>query len=217
MGCDILALQVRQSALTGGFTYLSSGWTVFNHLAREEPEVLRVLLTPNWPVQISTRKDHYYMAPVFAIHDGRLLVSLDPNRLGPPPGTERHIPPLSLTQKHALSRISEVARRFELRLKLNTGDILFFNNWALLHRRDAYQDDEHTSRHMVRLWLRNTKMGWAVPSCMLPPWLAAYGEASRNRPRLYPLHPMPNYVVPRYSTGSAAFVIESEGEEFESA
>ncbi|PHH84617.1 hypothetical protein CDD83_1652 [Cordyceps sp. RAO-2017] len=52
MGCDILALQVRQSARSGGCTSLSSASMVFNHLRREEPEVARTLITPNWPVQM---------------------------------------------------------------------------------------------------------------------------------------------------------------------
>jgi hypothetical protein len=52
MGCDILSLQVRDSANKGGYTYLSSAWTVFNDLLDREPEVIKTLLTPNWPVQL---------------------------------------------------------------------------------------------------------------------------------------------------------------------
>ncbi|PHH84616.1 hypothetical protein CDD83_1651 [Cordyceps sp. RAO-2017] len=134
---------------------------------------------------------------------------MDPNRLGPhPASTGVDIPPLTAGQKQALSRVSEVARRFELRLWLETGDFLFVNNWAVLHRRDAYRDDDQTSRHMVRLWLRNTRLGWSVPPQMLEPWRAAFGESSRARHKLYPLQPLPTYVVPKYSTGSAAFVID---------
>ncbi|KAM4064495.1 taurine catabolism dioxygenase tauD, tfdA family protein [Hirsutella rhossiliensis] len=213
MGCDVLALQVRQSARTGGYTYLASAAAVFNHILREEPEVALTLLSPNWPVQISSRRTRHYLAPVFAVHDGRLLVSLDPSRLGrhaaSPDGC---VPALTMTQRHALGRVSQVARLFELRLKLEAGDLLFLNNWALLHRRDAYQDGERTSRHMVRLWLRNTQLGWSIPTQMLPPWLAAYGESSASKARIYPVHPMPTYVVPKYITGSAAFVVEEADE-----
>lgn len=52
MGCDILSLQVRHSAEKGGYTYLSSAWTVFNDLLNREPGVVKTLLTPNWPVQL---------------------------------------------------------------------------------------------------------------------------------------------------------------------
>lgn len=52
MGCDILALQARHVAEKGGLTYLASAWTVFDKLLLREPEVIRTLLEPNWPVQM---------------------------------------------------------------------------------------------------------------------------------------------------------------------
>ncbi|KAL7784917.1 Clavaminate synthase-like protein [Trichoderma ceciliae] len=208
MGCDILALQVRHSAEKGGYTYLSSVSTAFNELLSKAPSMAETLLTSDWPVQISGRGAKYYLAPALTIHDGRLMASIDPNRFGPHPSSGlTDIPSLTASQQSALEGISKAAHRTELRLDLKTGDILFFNNWALLHRRDAYTDSDETSRHMVRLWLRNSKLGWSVPDSLLPPWLAAYGEtAARNR--FYPLIPMPDYKMPKYSAGSAAFVIE---------
>ncbi|KAG4253318.1 hypothetical protein FPRO03_07278 [Fusarium proliferatum] len=209
MGCDILSLQVRDSANKGGYTYLSSAWTVFNDLLNREPEVVKTLLTPNWPVQLSGRKASYYLAPVLTFHDGKLLASLDPHRLGPHPSmTNSNIPSLSEAQIHALEAVSEAASRVELQLKLETGDLLFFNNLALVHRRDAYTDDENSSRHMVRLWLRNQKYGWAIPNGMLPPWEAAYGENRKIKARYYPIVPMVEYPVQKYTTSSAAFMIE---------
>ncbi|PTB63346.1 Clavaminate synthase-like protein [Trichoderma citrinoviride] len=208
MGCDILALQVRHMAEKGGYTYLSSVSTAFNELLSEAPWAAEALLASDWPVQISGRGAKYYLAPALADHDGRLMASMDPNRFGPHPSSgPTDIPPLTTTQLSALERISKAACRSELRLHLKTGDLLFFNNWALLHRRDSYTDSEETSRHMVRLWLRNSKLGWSVPESMRPPWNAAYGD-NGVRNRLYPLIPMPEYKVPKYSAGSAAFVLE---------
>ncbi|KAF4978428.1 hypothetical protein FZEAL_5192 [Fusarium zealandicum] len=220
MGCDILSLQVRHSAEKGGYTYLSSAWTVFNDLLSREPEVVKTLLAPNWPVQLSGRKASYYLAPVFSFHDGKLLASLDPHRLGPHPSmTNSNIPTLTDDQIHALQAVSEAASRTELQLKLETGDLLFFNNLALVHRRDAYADDDASSRHMVRLWLRSQKFGWAIPDGMLPPWKAAYGENRKIKARHYPIVPMAEYPVQKYTTSSAAFMIEdsedSEGSEDE--
>jgi hypothetical protein len=142
-------------------------------------------------------------------HDGRLMSSIDPNRFGRHKATPNaDIPVLTMSQEHALQRVSEVAHYHELRLDLETGDMLFFNNWALLHRRDAYTDGVDTSRHMVRLWLRNTEKGWPVPEGMLTPWLAAYGEDQPPAERKYPLQPKKEYEIPKYSAGSAAFVLE---------
>lgn len=52
MGCDVLALQVRDSADKGGSTYLSSVWTIFNDLLTRDLEAVKTLLTPDWPVQM---------------------------------------------------------------------------------------------------------------------------------------------------------------------
>ncbi|PHH62269.1 hypothetical protein CDD82_2023 [Ophiocordyceps australis] len=52
MGCDIHGLQVRHCAEKGGYTYLSSAWTIFNKLMSCEPGVIKTLMTPDWPVQM---------------------------------------------------------------------------------------------------------------------------------------------------------------------
>lgn len=211
MGCDILSLQVRHSAKNGGYTYLSSAWAVFNDLLSTEPEVVKTLLAPNWPVQLSGRKASYYLAPIFSFHDGKLLASLDPHRLGPHSSTA-DVPNLTEAQLYALEAVSKSAARAELQLKLETGDMLFFNNLALLHRRDSYTDDDESSRHMVRLWLRSQRLGWAIPDGMLPPWKAAYGENRKIKARHYPIVPVADYPVPKYTTSSAAFMIEDSEE-----
>ncbi|KAL6920942.1 hypothetical protein FSHL1_004918 [Fusarium sambucinum] len=208
MGCDILSLQVRHSANKGGNTYLSSAWTVFNHLLIHKPEVIDTLRACNWPVQLSGRNASFYLAPVFEFHDNKLLISLDPHRLGPHPKMRTNIPDLSEAQQYALQAVSDAAKQFELQLKLETGDLLFFNNLALVHRRDAYTDDATSSRHLVRLWLRSQKYGWAISDGLLPPWEAAYGENRRIKTQHYPIVPMPEYRVPKYATSSACFVME---------
>ena len=133
---------------------------------------------------------------------------MDPGRFGPHAQSEGRIPGLSEAQKHALTRVSEVAQKHELELKLEAGDILFFNNWALLHRRAAYEDGQDAARHLVRLWLRNTKLGWAIPSAMSIPWEAAYGNETKAAKKQYMVEPRAEYEVPKYTAGSAAFVLE---------
>lgn len=123
---------------------------------------------------------------------------------------DSNIPPLTPAQLYALQEVSKSAARAELQLTLNKGDILFFNNLALLHRRDRYQDDENSSRHMVRLWLRSQKLGWAIPDVLLPPWEAAYGENRKVGAGIYQPFPTADYPVQRYTTGSAAFLVEDD-------
>lgn len=52
MGSDILALQARECAKTGGGTYLASSWCIHNDLARRQPEVLETLFSKSWPIQV---------------------------------------------------------------------------------------------------------------------------------------------------------------------
>ncbi|KAK2601609.1 hypothetical protein QQS21_004844 [Conoideocrella luteorostrata] len=215
MGCDILALQVRHSALDGGSTFLSSASTIFNRLSEDEPEVVETLLEPSWPVQYSGKEARYYLAPAMTVHQGRLMASMDPKRFGPHPASSgTTIPALSKRQEYALDRVGQVARATDLRLNLKRGDLLFFNNWAVLHRREAYDDHgEASSRHLVRMWLRNTEHGWSVPPSMKLPWQSAYGDGAKHQTRVYAMEPEPKYSVPKYSAGSAAFLLEDSDDD----
>tara|TARA_B100000963_G_C22448859_1_gene590129 strand:- start:281 stop:814 length:534 start_codon:yes stop_codon:yes gene_type:complete len=66
-------------------------------------------------------------------------------------------PDLTPIQKHALDFLDEVCARKELhtRFTLQTGDMLFLNNWTTLHRRTAFEDfeDPKRRRHLLRGWL----------------------------------------------------------------
>ena len=45
------------------------------------------------------------------------------------------------------------------------GDMLFINNHAILHSREAFADapGEAPPRHLVRMWLKNPDMAWTLP------------------------------------------------------
>ncbi|KID63208.1 taurine catabolism dioxygenase TauD, partial [Metarhizium hybridum] len=212
MGCDILALQVRHCAHSRGSTFVSSAASIFNRLLTVEPAVVRTLFEPNWPVQYSGRHAQHYLAPVMKWHHDRLMTGMDPNRFGPHPASSgSSIPVLTQDQRYALQKLEEAALSTELELDLERGDLLFLNNWALLHRREAYDDDETTCRHLIRLWLRSTRHGWHVPPEMLLPWQTAYNDKIQTR--IYALHPSPTYSTPKYSVGSAAFLIYDDEQE----
>lgn len=115
---------------------------------------------------------------------------------------------------------------------------MYLNNLALVHAREAYRDgddDDSTftvgeendngngngmesgkgsRRHLVRLWLRNTELSWPIPLLMREPWETTFGaRAQKVVDRNYPLAPMPEYVAPKYSNGTAAFVVEDDDDE----
>lgn len=147
------------------------------------------------------------------MHKGNLMISMDPKRFGPHPSvTGSSIPNISPEQQEALNTVAELAAETELQLNLQTGEMLFVNNWAILHRRDGYSDDDKPSRHLVRLWLRNSELGWSVPSQMLTPWLTAFESKDNCPPRIYSIYPTIKYSVPKYSAGSAAFLVDDSDE-----
>lgn len=144
------------------------------------------------------------------VHDGKLVASVDPARLGPHPSSvatagEEGVPKLTPEQESALEALNRSAKKHEVALDLQKGDILFINNWAMFHRRDRYEDGEDTSRHLVRLWLRNTKLGWKIPDSMAVPWKQAFEGVVK---KVYNPEPEKVYKTPKFTAGSAAFPIE---------
>lgn len=225
MGVDCLALHVRGLADRGGHTWIASSWTIFQELL-SFPDTLEVLASPKWPIQVSGTPPRFIFMPLLQIHRGKVFVAVDPGRLGLHPATEqiklRTAPTLSMAQRRALGVLSSLAAKYRQRLDLETGDMVFIHNWSLLHARDAYVD-ENSQRHLVRLWLRNSSMSWSIPESMKVPWEAAYGPNGDGNPsfilslkdglkgtveKRYPIVPAPNYKLPKFTAGSAAFMLE---------
>ncbi|KAL2268901.1 hypothetical protein VTJ83DRAFT_3747 [Remersonia thermophila] len=214
MGTEVLALHVRSKAHAGGDTYVASAWTIYKELMASYPDVLEQLCDPSWPIQVSVNPPKYFVAPLMHISD-KVLISVDPGRLGLHPATAAvdggfPVPALTRRQRMALEVLSELATKFRHRLDLQQGDMVFINNLALLHARDPYVDSETgPGRHVVRLWLRNPHLAWNIPLAMRAPWEAAFGgDGLRAMKRSYPALPNPVYKPPRYTAGSAAFILD---------
>ena len=109
----------------------------------------------------------------------------------------------------------KVAARHKLSLESRPGDMVFINNFALLHAREAYKDAHDSSRHLVRLWLRNTSQALAIPDAMKTPWMSAFKPRRVFLERKYAAKPIDQYQFPCYAVGSAAFVMEDDGSEDE--
>ncbi|KAJ4387303.1 hypothetical protein N0V93_007892 [Gnomoniopsis smithogilvyi] len=217
MGCEILALQYREIAKQGGATSVSSATTICAELAVDHPEVLKELMTADWPVQLTAKPTRYARLPVLAFYEGRVLISVDPGRLGLHPATagiRDEGCDLNESQIKALEVLGQVAEKHSISIAAQPGDILFVNNLALLHKRDAYLDAE-TRRHLVRLWLRHPDLSWEIPEEMKAPWKVAYGPIEEAGSFLVPrdryqIVPEKEYKVPKYSSGSAAWLIDSD-------
>lgn len=165
----------------------------------------------------SKQRPPFIFAPLLDYHNGRLVISADPARLGPPLcACDSGIPNLTPEQQGALVALQQAAQKHQVRLHSRPGDIIFLNNLSLLHGRESYTDSEFWSRHLVRLWIRNRELGWSIPPLMRAPWDAVFGEkAKKVLNRRYPCSPMPEYMESKYSNGTAAFVAEDSDDEIE--
>ncbi|KAI0879903.1 Clavaminate synthase-like protein [Annulohypoxylon maeteangense] len=215
MGCEVLAIQVRDRAEAGGRTCVASMTDIYNDLLQSNPWVVRALARHDWPIQTSSRRAaSFVLSPLLEYYADNLLISMDPARIGPHPlSRSGSIPQLTVEQREALSVLQNAAHKHQLQLETQPGDIIFLNNLALLHARESYQDSVSSSRHLVRLWLRNTRLGWAIPPSMIMPWNASFGDgAQKVMNRYYPIMPMPEYMECKYSNGTAAFVADGDGD-----
>jgi hypothetical protein len=114
----------------------------------------------------------------------------------------------------AMALLQQTAREQQIRLPTCPGDMVFINNWGVLHARESYQDDASATRHLVRLWLGNEEFEWDIPQSMKTPWEASFGaKAKKIVNRQYPVVPMPEYMEPKFTNGSAAFIVEESDED----
>ncbi|KAI1445037.1 Clavaminate synthase-like protein [Annulohypoxylon stygium] len=213
MGCEVLGIQVRDRAEAGGHTCVASMVDIYNDLLQSNPWVVNALSRHDWPIQTSSRRAaSFILSPLLEYYNDHLLISMDPARIGPHPlARNGSIPQLMPEQREALAVLQDAARKHQVRLETQPGDILFLNNLALLHARESYRDSAYSSRHLVRLWIRNTRLGWAIPPSMKMPWDASFGDgAKRVINRYYPIMPMPEYMECKYSNGTAAFVADDD-------
>jgi hypothetical protein len=73
------------------------------------------------------------------------------------------MPQPSAQQVEALDAVQLLAEKYHLRLAMLSGDLAFINNFGLLHARDAFEDTEENTRHLVRMWLQNERLAWELP------------------------------------------------------
>ncbi|KAK4210037.1 hypothetical protein QBC37DRAFT_41751 [Rhypophila decipiens] len=213
VGCDILALHCRSQAEKGGHTYLASALNIYRDLLTSYPDCLDTLTQPAWPIQIAANPPRHILAPLIQVSQGKVWISVDPGRLGLHPvtaqsGIKTDIPELTPRQHEALRVLNSLASKHRLRLETRPGDMVFISNWSHLHARDAFEDPiEGPPRHLVRLWMRDSKLSWSpVPESMRVPWEAAYGNDLIQR--RFPAYPARKYKTPAYTAGSAAFMLE---------
>jgi hypothetical protein len=109
---------------------------------------------------------------------------------------------LTTKQLEALEAIETIAQANQLSLEVQPGDLVFINNHALMHSRETFQDDESRPRHLVRMWLKDSKREWKLPR--------ALEEGSRrifenkDIPEKWEVHPPTSVALPNSNFASGS-------------
>ena len=64
----------------------------------------------------------------------------------------------------ALDAVEDAATSVQIPLKAQLGDITFVNNFSMLHARESFHDTPSQTRHLVRLWLKNSDLAYTLPA-----------------------------------------------------
>ncbi len=107
----------------------------------------------------------------------------------------KHLPTLTHRQLEALDAIEAIAQATQLEIQTQAGDMHFINNFAILHRREAFTDGKAPAerRHLVRMRLRSTEHGWPVPNDLRVEWDEAFNKTGVKH---WHLEPMPSFFFP---------------------
>ena len=156
----MLSLACWNAAKSGGASVLGSGVTVHNEIARRAPQLLGPLYRGFHYHRLGEQAAHQesvtpFRIPVFAVRAGR--VSVRNARAGFVAGHhELHIP-LSDREIEAIDLFDEIAREpgNSLTFRLEPGDMLLVNNYAIMHGRTAFEDyaEPERKRRLLRVWL----------------------------------------------------------------
>ena len=105
------------------------------------------------------------------------------------------LPALNPKQVEALDAIEKIARATELQIRTEPGDIHMINNLAIFHRRDSFVngDSVDQKRHLVRMQLRDSRLGWKIPPELDGEWTGAF---KGDREKMWHVEPMPEGFFP---------------------
>ncbi|KAH6949184.1 hypothetical protein DER45DRAFT_531381 [Fusarium avenaceum] len=184
---DVISWLTRNAAVSGGECIIASAYAVYNTLASNHQDLVRVLTQPDW---VFDRPVLFFQDDGIIINFGR--IPLVGNEIHPRPP---HLPQITGQQLKALDAIEKVARKAELVIKTRPGDIHFINNLFILHRRNAFENNSQSSecRHLVRMRLRDDSLYHELPSQLEKEWSHYFNEALE---KVWHIDPMPDGFFP---------------------
>jgi len=151
---DVFGLLCIRKAKTGGLTSLVSAGAVYNEILQHFPEYLGIFYRPMYYAHLG--EDSSNKAPVFSYHDNKL--SCRYLRQYIELGHEMQERPLSRVEVEAMDKFDEIIHDPAIRLDMmmEPGDMLFANNYSVMHSRTSFEDfgELERRRKLLRLWVK---------------------------------------------------------------
>ena len=151
---DVFGLICVRKAKSGGLNSLVSSGAVYNEILEKYPEYLGVFYRPMYYAHLGT--DSSNKAPVFSYHEGKL--SCRYLRQYIELGHELQERPLSRVEIEAMDVFDSIIHDEDIRLDmmLEPGDMIFANNYSVMHSRTSFEDfyEPEKRRKLVRLWVK---------------------------------------------------------------
>lgn len=153
---EIVGLMCVQKAISGGWSILASSQAVHNEIQRQRPDLLGALY------------EGYYMAtreaatsekpvtddkiPVFSCVDGVVSCLYNREFFNRAAGIKGDMPP---DFAEAMALFNDIADRPDIhaRFMLEPGEMMFINNYTVLHARTPFEDLSEHKRSLLRLWV----------------------------------------------------------------
>ncbi|KAI1849280.1 hypothetical protein JX265_013666 [Neoarthrinium moseri] len=190
---DITTWLTRSTAASGGQCIIASAYNVYNILATHRPDIIRTLAKADWAFVIP----RFHCRPIIFYEDGKLIMNftrtpLLGNTTHPRP---EHLPKTSEKQRETLDIVEAIAQATQLEIRTQPGDMHFINNLAILHRREGFVDGQSKQgmRHLVRMRLRSSKLGWNIPPELQKEWEDTFEE---DLVKIWHLEPTPGDAFP---------------------
>lgn len=156
---DVVGFLCLEQAREGGENEIASSIAVYNRILAERPDLLKVLLQPFYYLRhtVDGGNEHpWCRQPVFSFQDGHFACCFLRVLIERAARDER-LADLTPQQTEALDLVESIADEpgMHLRFRQQRGDLLYMNNWIVLHRRTAFVDHPELERrrHILRLWL----------------------------------------------------------------
>jgi len=156
---DVIAFLCWKQAKSGGENQLVSSLALHNAILERRPDLLEQLYLPYYYKRHNVDSGNdlpWCRQPIFSKTGGKfacniLRVLIDRAYALP------ELPEMSEIQREALDFVEETASDPSLHyaFRQKPGDMLFLNNFTVLHRRSAFEDFEEPERrrHIFRIWL----------------------------------------------------------------